>query len=351
MALNFIKPSPLFPGDKVAILSPSSGLPSLFPWVYERGIQRIRDQFKLQPVEYPTTKATNAFLESNPQARAEDLNSAFADPSIKAIIATIGGHDLIRVLPYLDAESIRRNPKIFLGYSDSTSLHLYLWNLGIISYYGGAVMVQFAMGKTMHPYTVESLKKALFAPSIGEIFPADYYTDTDLDWADEKNLERDRPLVPCEGWLWHNARDNKIEGRLFGGCLETLEKHLSENLYLPNQKNLEGSILYLETSEEMPSHAFVYQFITSLAEKGLLEQFQALLMAYPKTQFLMQEVAEGRQAYILNQQQAVISALNSLKVSLPVIFKMNFGHTDPQLIIPNGASATINGKTRSIHFY
>lgn len=128
--MEFRRPSSLKPGDKVAIISPSSGMPFLFPWVYKQGLNRIREIFKLVPVEFPTACQSPEYLSRNPQARAEDINAAFADPSIKGIIATIGGNDQIRILPYLDKELISRNPKIFMGYSDCTNLHLFLWNLG-----------------------------------------------------------------------------------------------------------------------------------------------------------------------------------------------------------------------------
>ena len=197
----------------------------------------------------------------NPEARAKDINEAFSDPSIKGIIATIGGIDQIRILPYLDKELISRNPKIFMGYSDCTNLHLFLWNLGIISYYGGAVMTQFAMGGGMQDYTIDSIKKSLFHPPIGHVSAASEYSDADLDWADENNLNKKRPMYPSEGWYWHNTQEQIIEGRLWGGCLEVLDLHLSVRRYLPAFEKLDGSILFLETSEEMPSEGLVYCFI------------------------------------------------------------------------------------------
>src|SRR5688572_14463660 len=129
-------PPRLNPGDKIAIVSPSAGLPHLFPWVYELGLKRLREIFKLEPVEFPTVRKSPEYLAKNPQARAEDINAAFSDPSIQAVIATVGGNDQIRMLPYLDTKVIASHPKAFMGYSDNTSLHLVLWNLGIVSYYG-----------------------------------------------------------------------------------------------------------------------------------------------------------------------------------------------------------------------
>ena len=160
--MMFRQPSALKPNDKVAIVSPSSGMPFLFPWVYEQGLDRLKKVFHLEPVEFPTARQSPEYLSRNPKARAEDINRAFADPSIKGIIATIGGNDQIRILPYLDKKIIGENPKIFMGYSDCTNLHLFLWNVGIISYYGGAIMTQFAMGGGMQEYTVNSIRKAVF---------------------------------------------------------------------------------------------------------------------------------------------------------------------------------------------
>lgn len=348
--MKFQRPLPLKQGDKVAIISPSSGMPFLFPWVYKQGLHRIREIFELIPVEFPTACQSPEYLSQNPQARAEDINAAFSDTSIKGIIATIGGIDQIRILPYLNKELITSNPKIFMGFSDCTNLHLFLWNLGIVSYYGGAVMTQFAMGGGMQDYTINSIKKALFDPPIGQVKATLEYSDADLDWADENNLSKKRPMYLSQGWYWHNTNEQIIEGKLWGGCLEVLDLHLSVRRYLPAFEKLDGTILFLETSEEMPSEGFVYCFIAALAEIGLLQRFKAILVAYPKAQFCDRQPPEGRDAFILNQQNAVKNALKDYNITLPVIFNMNFGHTDPQIIIPNGGDVKINCAAKTIEF-
>jgi muramoyltetrapeptide carboxypeptidase LdcA involved in peptidoglycan recycling len=348
--MKFKQPLRLKPGDKIAVVSPSAGLPYVFPLVYEQGLSRIKEVFELDPIEYSTARQNPEYLAKNPKARADDINAAFADPTIKGIIATIGGNDQIRILPYLDKEIITSHPKIFMGYSDCTNLHLFLWNLGLISYYGGAVMTQFAMGGGMQEYTISSIKKALFDPSIGEISAASEWSDADLDWADPQNLHRKRPMYKSDGWYWHNNHNGIIKGRLWGGCLEVLALHLSVKSYLPDFAELEEAILFIETSEEMPSDGFVYRFIAALGELGLLEKLQAILMAYPKAQFCDKQPPEGREAFILNQQIAVKNALNDYDSDIPVIFNMNFGHTDPQLIIPNGGIASIDGARKTISF-
>jgi muramoyltetrapeptide carboxypeptidase LdcA involved in peptidoglycan recycling len=237
-----------------------------------------------------------------------------------------------------------------MGYSDCTNLHLFLWNLGIISYYGGAVMTQFAMGGGMQEYTINSIKKALFEPSIGEVHSASEWSDADLDWGDPQNLDKVRTLYPSEGWHWHNNKNQVIRGQLWGGCLEVLDLHLSVRRYLPNFDQLVGTILFIETSEELPSEGFVYSFIAALAELGVLAKFKAILMGYPKAQFCGKQPPEGREAFILNQRNAVKSALKDYKFSIPVVFNLNFEHTDPQIIIPNGGYVSIDGIRETISF-
>lgn len=119
---------------------------------------------------------------------------------------------------------------------------------------------------------------------------------------------------------------------------------------MPDFEKLDGTILFIETSEEMPAQEFVYCFIAALAEIGLLKKFKAILMAYPKAQFCDKQPPEGRETFIINQQNAIKNALKDYNIILPVIFNMNFGHTDPQIIIPNGGSVKINCTAKTIEF-
>ncbi|WP_068469885.1 hypothetical protein [Candidatus Protochlamydia phocaeensis] len=116
-------------------------------------------------------------------------------------------------------------------------------------------------------------------------------------------------------------------------------------------KRLNGGILYVETAEEMPTEGFVYRFFAALAELNVLQRFKAILMAYPKAQFCERKPPEGREAFIGNQQNAVKKALEDYKVRFPVVFNINFGHTDPQMIIPNGGRAIIDGINPTVRFH
>ena len=125
------------PGDRVAVLSPAFAAPAVAPEIHEQALRRLEQLTGLIPVEYPTTRQ----LDASPEARAADVNAAFADPGIRAILATIGGDDQILVVPHLDAALAQADPKPFLGYSDNTNILNWLWGLGIRGYYGGSTAV------------------------------------------------------------------------------------------------------------------------------------------------------------------------------------------------------------------
>ncbi len=329
------------PGDKVAVVSPSGGLPEIFPAPYELGLRRLRD-FGLEPVEYPTTRR----LGTSPADRAADLHAAWSDPSIRAVIATIGGDDQLTVLKHLDPAVFRADPKPFFGYSDNTNLLNFLYSLGLPAYHGGSVMVQFGRGGAMHPDTERSLRAALFSPGDFDLTPAADWTDHDRDWADPSLLETEPPLFPGTGWTWNSSAP--VSGRLWGGCLEILDWQLSVNRWMLPVDAYDG-VLFLETSEEMPTSEQVYRILRTLGERGLLERFDAVLWARPKSWSLEQHTTPAEAvAYVTGQYLAVDRALAEYNPSALVVKGLDIGHTDPQLILPYGCQVRIDPAAEKI---
>jgi muramoyltetrapeptide carboxypeptidase LdcA involved in peptidoglycan recycling len=153
-----IKPNKLSPGDTIAAITLSWGGAALFPYRYEIGKDRLEKIFGLNLIETKHALRDPEWVYKNPQARAADLMEAFSNPNVKGIFSIIGGDDSIRLLPYIDYDIIRNNPKIFLGFSDSTVTHFICLKAGLGTFYGPAILTAFSENINMHQYTVESLK-------------------------------------------------------------------------------------------------------------------------------------------------------------------------------------------------
>jgi muramoyltetrapeptide carboxypeptidase LdcA involved in peptidoglycan recycling len=344
MTKQFQPLTKLSTGDQVGVVSPSAGLPGLFPWVQDLGLQRLRDVFGLRPVEYPTTRVMGAA----PADRARDVMAAFADPANRAVFASIGGHDQIKIIKHLDPQVFLDNPKPFFGFSDNTNLHNFLWNLGLPSYYGASVMNQFGMSVAMFDLTVEFIRHALFDSGEFEITAASQYSDEDLDWADKSNLQKPRRMEPNGGLVWDGAKD--ASGILWGGCVESLIMQASAGKYLPADQDLDGTILALETAEDIPEHWLIECLLTGFGERGWLERCQAVLVGRPKT-WAMDKPFNARQkaAYRQAQQETVIKTVRQYNPNIPIVQNLDFGHTEPQIPLPLGRPARVITNQRKVY--
>jgi muramoyltetrapeptide carboxypeptidase LdcA involved in peptidoglycan recycling len=328
------------PGDRVAVLSPSAGLPALFPDVYEMGLRRLREEIGLEPVEYPTTRV----MDTDPADRARDLHAAFADPSIKAVMASIGGDDQIRVLRHLDPALLRENPKPFFGYSDNTNLLNYLFNLGLVGYHGGSVMVHLGRNGGLHPAHVSSLRAALFTNDWYELTPAESFGDDPGDWSDPGFLTSTPPMWPGEGWTWLGP-ERVVEAPAWGGNIEIISWLLQAGYVEP----VPPSVFFFETSEELPPAIEVYRTLRSMGERGMLAQFPAILVGRAKaTTHEHHHPPEVKQRYVADQRAAVERALREYAPDAVVVFDLDIGHTDPQLIVPVGGTVQVDAVARRI---
>ena len=331
------------PGDRVAVVSPSTALPAIFPHVHELGLRRLRDELGLEPVEYPTTRQWQA----DPRDRARDLNAAFADPTITAVLATVGGDDQVTVIPHLDDEVLRANPKPFFGYSDNTNLLNHLYGLGIVGYHGGSVLVHLGRPVEMHPASLDSLRAALFTSGWYDLAPADEWGDEPGDWQDPAGLDRPSTMFPGTGWSWHGPA-RTVEGPVWGGNLEILSWILQAGRVGPSE-SYAGCVFLMETSEELPSDVEVYRMLRNLGERGLLAGFPAVLVARAKAwDFAKPNNQEQKQAYAEAQRAAVLRALSEYAPDTVAVFDLDIGHTDPQSIVPYGGTARVDAVNRRI---
>ncbi|MBL0402771.1 LD-carboxypeptidase [Microvirga aerilata] len=334
-----VKPRALQTGDRVAVVSTSWGGPAVFPHRYEAGKRYLADAFGLDVVEMPHALRDVSWLDRNPQARADDIHQAFADPSINGVIASIGGDDAIRLIPHIELSVIANNPKVFLGYSDPTVLHFGCLKAGLCSFYGPTIMSGFAENGGMHTYAETSLRKAIFQTSpqilpMGEVEPnRDGWTVEHLPWNDPENQNRRRTLTPSTGPRALQGTGT-VQGHLIGGCAEVLEM-LKGSEWWPPVQYWNGAILFYETSEEAPPAGQVLRWLRNFAAQGILSRLSGIVLGRPGGQ--------TDEAYRTEQEADILRALDEAGLHhLPVLAELDFGHTDPIATMPYGVRAEID---------
>lgn len=333
----------LHAGDRVAVLSPAFAAPAVAPEIHEQAMQRLRDLTGLIPVEYPTTRQ----LDASPEARAADVNAAFADPGIRAILATIGGDDQILVVPHLDAALAQADPKPFLGYSDNTNILNWLWRHGVTGYYGGSTAVHLGPGPGLDDVHLQSLRAALIDGGTIDVTEPGESEDVGRRWTDPRALSEYGDRTATEAWTWSGPAA-RVEGRTWGGCLEVVDQ-LALADRLPSTYDLRDRILLLETSEERPPASWVGRWMRGLGERGILDAVAGVVVARPPvSDFEFLPSPDEAAALRAAQRDVVIETVARYNPDAVVCVGVPFGHTRPQWIVPYGGTMALDGATRTI---
>lgn len=327
------RPKSLKQGDTVATISLSWGGAGELLHRYEIGKRRLQEIFGLNVVETKNSLKSADYISKNPQARAEDLMEAFSDKSIKAIFSNIGGEDSIRTLPYIDIDIITQNPKIFLGFSDTTVTHFACYKAGLTSFYGTSLLVGFAENGGMHKYQIDDIKRTLFSSlPVGQIFPNKYgWTSEFLDWFDKSLQNTQRKLNDSNGWNFLQG-SKKVQGQLIGGCVEVLEFLKGTDYWLDKSEWTE-KILFLETSEEMMPPTNFRRALRNYAAQGVFEKISGLILGRPYNNKFVEDY-NNILLQVIREEQG--------NDQLPILTEMDFGHTCPTFTIPYGVVAEID---------
>ena len=350
MTEKFTLPPASEKGDKVAVIATSTGIQN-FPQVIDIGVERLKDRFGLEPVIYDSVHKDTEYLYNNQEEKAEELMKAFEDPEIKGVIALTGGDEQIRMLKHLEAERLKENPTRFYGISDNTSLHVYLWENSIQSFYGGQILDDLLAEGEIGEYTYSYLEKAFFEDSLGKIEPSEQFTDDYFDLFQEE-ITDDRERYESPEYEFWNFNEETVEGRLFGGCFEVLKDLIMAEKYFPNEKELEDTILMLETSEENPSIQQIKRWLINMGERGLLQKFSAILVARPMREPLFGEekTLEEKEKYHQEQIDKIKDEVKNYCPDTPVVFNIDFGHTHPKLPLQLGGKVELNPEDEEIEF-
>lgn len=313
-------PAKLQAGDEIRIIAPSRSAAILS----EDGVRRATE--KLEALGFNITFSDYAFesdlhLSASIEHRIQDVHEAFKDPSVKGILTVIGGFNSNELLPYLDYQLIGDNPKVFCGYSDITAIATAITaKTGMITY-SGPHFSSFGMVGAQDWQTQE-FEKCLMQEEPFALTPSEQWSD-DAWYLDQNN----RTFEPTK---WKVYNEGVAEGHLFGGNLCTLNL-LQGTEYM---HDLSDSILFIEDDDMTIPETFARDLASLLQAAGdirglVLGRFQR-----------GSNIPDEHIRYILDK--------HPMLQHIPVLYDIDFGHTQPMFTFPIGGEAALNSAAHVI---
>ncbi|MGA2958662.1 MAG: LD-carboxypeptidase [Thermodesulfobacteriota bacterium] len=295
-----MKPPKLKHGDRIGIVAPSS--PAADPGEIGRGTKALMN-IGFEVVQGKGVNRRNRYLAGTDEERAEELNQMFADPTIKGIVCLRGGYGASRILRLIDYASIKRNPKVFIGYSDITALHLAIHKeTEMFTFYGPMVVTE--MAGRFSDYTRTCLLNVL----------------TSNEPAEKINPRGREVQVIGEG---------VASGVLIGGYLPAI----AASMGTPYEIDTRGRILFFEDFKKEPFE--LDRLLTQLLLSGKLKEAAGIAIGE-----CVECEPKGRFPSSFSWEEVLRDRLENL--GIPVLSGLCFGHGDHKATLPIGAKAVLN---------
>ena len=306
-AERLIKPKALKPGDTVGLITPATYVSD--PDRIALAERTIR-YFDLKSKMGRNVRKRSGYVGGSPEERLADLHDMFRDPDVKAVFCIRGGYGSAHLLDRIDYDLIRRNPKIFLGYSDITSLHLAIHKrTGLVTFHGPVVLSRFT------GYTQKHFRAALFeAKPLGAL-------------TNPLESEQLRPLH-----VLRTVRPGKARGQLTGGNLSLI----AATMGTPYEIETKGKILFIEDVGEQPYE--VDRMLMQLRLAGKLQAAAGIIFGECSECVPRQFQPSFESTFSLGE--VIDAMLGDLKI--PVLSGLTIGHTTDQLTLPLGLMASLD---------
>ncbi len=300
------KPTRLRPGQRIGIVAPASSVPEFDQITMAN---EIVESLGFEPVEGDNLYARNNYLAGDDRGRAADVNAMFADDRIDAIFCLRGGYGTTRMLPYLDYDVIRANPKVIIGYSDITGLiNAITMKTGLVTFHGPIALQNFS------DYTLSEYQKVLVEPTRNAVIAAapPFESRPGL-------IDKDNRILTITG--------GRARGRLIGGNL-TLLTSVNGTPYEPDY---EDAILFLEDVDEAPYR--IDRMLTELWLSGHLQKVAGIALGkftdtggYSGNEFSLEDVFRMRFE----------------PLGVPTVRGLMIGHVEDQTTVPIGIEAELD---------
>lgn len=310
-------PAKLKPGDQLRIVAPSNSL-----GIMTDSIRHIATS-RLEGLGFKVTfgghvEEMDEFQSSSIESRIEDLQTAFADRAVKGVLTVIGGYNCNQLLRFLNWDLIRKNPKFFCGFSDTTALQNALLVKANLVTYSGPAYATFGQLKYFD-FTLEHFRKCVMTSGPLRLAPSEAWSD-DRWYLDQEN----RTLIPNQGWLTINP--GQAEGKIVGANLQTLQL-LHGTEYLPD---LRDTIVFLEVDLESQIYHWDRDLLSLILQPGFEDVRGIIIGRFQRESKITPELL-----------------IKSIKTKqgldhLPIIAGVDFGHTSPIITFPIGGTARIS---------
>lgn len=346
-----IVPPPLQPGATIAFISPSARLNNILP----AALARAKDLFTAQGYQVRELFTPDTGIQSSISNRLSELRTAFTDPSISAVVCTIGGPSFTELLPALLADTelqaaIRANPKVVVGYSDITGLHWFLHaTTGLRTFYGPCPFPELceprapddeAHEASSLAFCTRHLFRAITDPKpIGDVARSlTYAPDPAVVFKEPESQARPR-LAPTAGWTW--LRSGRAEGRLFGGCLTVMARLGGVRGVVPDWR---GRIVFFETAsgdDGVSGNPLgrVRAAVADLIAQGVFEDAAGLVVGRP----FGYDSPKARAQYAGVIKELLCEGRLAEK-KFPILFNVDIGHAPPIVTLPFDALAVLDSE-------
>jgi len=307
-----VKPRTLKPGDTVGLITPSSYV--FDTWRIDLAAKRLEATLGVKCRLGKCVRARHGYMAGTEKERLEDLHAMFSDPAVAGVFCLEGGYGTERLLAGIDYDLLRRNPKVLLGYSDITGLHLAVTKkAGLVTFHGPV-----ATG-SMPPWSLASLKKALFSSEpIGELANP---PEDDQNW----------PAFPLR-----TVSPGKARGPIAGGNLTLV----STTMGTPYEIDAKGKILFLEDTGEAPYR--VDRMLTQLKLAGKLDEAAGIVWG------TCTDCTPAKSSFEINLSLSDLLDEILGPIGKPVLAGLVFGHTKEKATIPIGVEAELDAGARTV---
>ena len=316
-----IFPPRLQAGDEIRVIAPARSMAAMADKLRDRACALLAERFGFKVTfGAHVTKDPDVMGSSPLEGRLADLHDAFADESVKGVLCAFGGFNANHLLPYLDYDLIKSNPKMLCGYSDITVLVNAIYAKTGVETYHGPNFINFAMKDGLN-YTLDQFEKALMSPDAFDVIAPEQWSDD--KWYRDQDA---RDFIKNDGyWV---LREGEASGVALGGSLCSLQL-LHGTAYMPD---LRGSIVFAEMDAYTDGGDAVEfdRDLVSLTQQPGFDGVRGLVIGRFQKR---SEMSREKLSYILTSKKEL--------EGLPILANVDFGHTTPNITIPIGRHVAV----------